>query len=109
MKTNLLWWGKLSILIVFYDLIPYALLKSPYAFIGCQNDRQSLKFRTYSDARQKKQEDIIVPTLKGDHYFEGTNEGNHPIPQYSRLPTDEEIKKHGLHAIGKAESEPSQK
>ena len=105
MKINVPWWAKLSVLVIGYNFFPFTLYVNPYAFLGGLNYRQSLRHRTYADVRQKKQEDILVPTEESEAFFKAIEEGNYPIPQYSSLPTDEEIKQHGLHVIGKAEGD----
>lgn len=62
---------------------------------------QETRFKYYDNVRQKKYEDIKVHTKESDAYFDRIKEGDFPVPSYSTIPSDEEIKEHGLFVIGK--------
>jgi hypothetical protein len=50
----------------------------------------------------KKFEDVQVHTKESDKVYESVKEGAFPVPLYASMPTEDEIKEHGLYVIGKS-------
>mmetsp|Transcript_7440 Transcript_7440/g.10965 ORF Transcript_7440/g.10965 Transcript_7440/m.10965 type:complete len:87 (+) Transcript_7440:71-331(+) len=59
------------------------------------------RVKSYHQVRMKNKEDVQVMTPEAEAVYEQIETGHSPIPLYSTIPSDEEIKKHGLYIIGK--------
>ena len=73
---------------------------NPYYFLGGLEKLRRDREKPYSAVRVKKFDDVKVHTEESLQFYKDLEAGIHPIPLYSKFPSNEEIKEHGLYVVG---------
>ncbi|CAG9315901.1 unnamed protein product [Blepharisma stoltei] len=76
--------------------------KYPFLFWTYKlEERKNERLKSYDQVRMKPWNEIQVMTHEAELVREMIEKEGHPMPLYDRILSDEELKKHGLHSIGR--------